>query len=156
MIPVVASAIRSRMQRASSKSSRAAAVRLRSRQRPILTPAAANAAPADFRRRAYSKRSSVEFRIFTAYLLRVVDHHYHHLSLCRLTVRCWVHGLGLNSLAGPVRLGTSQSPLNYCASCAGFLAVFSFAVKFVVNFKSKFVPQFRKHKVASQSFNQRG
>lgn len=92
LIPVVASAIRSRMQRASSKSSRAAAVRLRSRQRPILTPAAANAAPADFRRRAYSKRSSVEFRIFTAYLLRVVDHHYHHLSLCRLTARCWVHG----------------------------------------------------------------
>lgn len=56
--PTSASEILSLILLASSKSSLAAAVLLRSLHRPMRIPAAANAEPADLRRRAYSKRSS--------------------------------------------------------------------------------------------------
>lgn len=62
LTPISASAILSLILLANSKSSRAAAVLLRSLHLPILIPAAANADPADLSRRAYSKRSSKRIR----------------------------------------------------------------------------------------------
>lgn len=53
-------------------------------------------------------------------------------------------GLGALFLRGPVRIGNSRRTIELLRRLAGFLALFSFTVKFVINFRINFVHEFRK------------
>lgn len=64
-------------------------------------------------------------------------------------------GLGALFLRGPVRIGNSRRTIELLRRLAGFLALFSFTVKFVIHFKLNYVSEFRKPQRCVPGFHPR-